>query len=71
MALNYAMSFIRPIDKELEDVIIEVATSKKIRLNVQKGKEMIADLKFYELDADFLGDTDEDEDESKQQNEEA
>jgi len=28
------MSFIRPIDPELENVIIEVATSTKIRLNI-------------------------------------
>jgi hypothetical protein len=27
LAMNYAMSFIRPIDKDLEEVIIEVATS--------------------------------------------
>jgi hypothetical protein len=36
LALNYACSFIRPIDPALEDVIIEVATSRKIRLNVAK-----------------------------------
>jgi hypothetical protein len=41
MAMNYAMSFIRPIDKDLEDVIIEIATSNKIRLNIARGKEMI------------------------------
>lgn len=34
IAMNYAVSFIRPIDKVLEDVIIEVATSNKIRLNI-------------------------------------
>jgi hypothetical protein len=41
VAMNYAMSFIRPIDKDLEDVIIEVATSNKIRMNIARGKEMI------------------------------
>jgi hypothetical protein len=41
LALNYACSFIRPIDKGFEDVIVEIATSNKIRLNVALGKEMI------------------------------
>ena len=34
LALNFACSFIRPIDPMLESVIIEVATSHKIRLNI-------------------------------------
>jgi hypothetical protein len=61
LAMNYACSFIRPIDKELEDVIVEIATSHKIRLNIQKGKEMISQLKFYEFDSMYLGDTSDDE----------
>ncbi len=36
LALNYACSFIRPIDPKLEEVIIEVATSHKIRLDIKK-----------------------------------
>ena len=50
IAMNYAMSFIRPIDKELENVIIEVANSNKIRMNIARCKEMINQLKFYEID---------------------
>jgi hypothetical protein len=62
VAMNYAMSFIRPIDKDLEDVIIEVATSNKIRMNIARGKEMINQLKFYEIDDHTLGtDTEEEE----------
>ena len=53
--MNYAMSFIRPIDPDLQQVIIEVATSNKIRLNIQKGKDMINQLKFYEIDETTLG----------------
>ncbi len=34
IAMNYAMSFIRPIDSELENVIIEIATSNKLRMNI-------------------------------------
>ena len=59
--MNYAMSFIRPIDPELEDVIVEIATSNKIRMNVQRGKEMISQLKFYEIDDHTLGTDTEDE----------
>jgi hypothetical protein len=62
IAMNYAMSFIRPIDKDLEDVIVEVATSNKIRMNIARGKEMINQLKFYEIDEFTLGtDTEEEE----------
>lgn len=62
IAMNYAMSFIRPIDKELEDVIIEVANSNKLRMNIARGKEMINQLKFYEIDEFTLGtDTEEEE----------
>lgn len=41
IAMNYACSFIKPIHKDLENVIIEVATSNKLRLNIQRGKEML------------------------------
>jgi len=62
IAMNYAMSFIRPIDKDLEDVILEVATSTKIRMNIALGKEMINSLKFYEIDETMIGtDTEEEE----------
>ena len=36
LALNFACSFIRPIDPALQEVIIEVASSQKIRLNIAK-----------------------------------
>lgn len=61
MALNYACSFIRPIDKSLEDVIVELATSNKIRLNIALGKEMINELRFYDIDPVTLGDDTEEE----------
>lgn len=38
LAMNYACSFIRPIDKDFEDVIVELASSNKIRLNIALGK---------------------------------
>jgi hypothetical protein len=65
-AMNYAMSFIRPIDPDMEDVIVEVATSNKIRMNIQRGKEMINQLKFYEIEETTLG-TDTEEEEGIQQ----
>jgi len=34
IALNYAISFIKPIDKATEDVIIDIALSNKARLNI-------------------------------------
>jgi hypothetical protein len=34
LSLNLACSFVRPIDPMLEDVIVEIASSHKIRLNI-------------------------------------
>ena len=68
LGLNYACSFLRPIEGRLRDVIIEVASSKKIRLNVELGKQMISELRFYELEAQDLGDSDSDGDVEKGEN---
>lgn len=65
-AMNFMMSFIRPIDQRLEDVIIEVATSTKLKMNVARGKEMISELKFYEMDPFDLGTVTEGEPEEEQ-----
>lgn len=66
IALNYAISFLRPIDKATEDVIIDIALSNKARLNVQKGREAINQLKFYELDEEDLGTSSEDDDDGEE-----
>jgi hypothetical protein len=44
IAMNYAMSYICPIDPVIEDIIIEVATSTKLRMNISYGKEMLNQL---------------------------
>jgi hypothetical protein len=41
LAMNLACSYLRPIEGRLRDVIIEVASSKKIRLNMEIGKQMM------------------------------
>lgn len=58
--MNLACSFLRPIEGRLRDVIIEVAASKKIRLNVELGKIMVNEQKFYEIDVAELGDSSDD-----------
>lgn len=40
LALNYACSFIRPIDKALENVIVEIASSTKIRMNIERVRHI-------------------------------
>ena len=35
--------------------------SHKIRLNMKEGKQMMQELKFYQFDADELGDTEDEE----------
>lgn len=48
-------------------MIIEIATSNKIRLNIARGKEMINQLKFYEIDETTLGTDTESEEEHIQE----
>lgn len=55
LALNYVCSLIRPLDPVIVDVISELASSNKIRLNIALGKQMMAELKFYELDPLTVG----------------
>jgi hypothetical protein len=61
LAMNFAASFLRPIDTMLMNCIKEVAAAKKIRLNVELGKQMMNELKFYALDVHELGELSEDE----------
>lgn len=41
LAMNLACSFIRPIHKSLEDVIIEVATSNKLRIDAKRVTKLL------------------------------
>ncbi len=63
LAMNYAMSYIRPIDPQMEEIIIEVASSTKLRMNIARGKEMINQLRFYEIEETELGTDTESEEE--------
>jgi hypothetical protein len=58
--MNLACSYLRPIEGRLRDVIVEVAASKKLRINIETGKQMMQEQKFYEFDATTLGDTSDD-----------
>lgn len=63
LALNFACSFLRPIDEQLTDVISEVASSTKIRLNMAAAKEMLQEVRFHRVDIHDLGtDSEEEED---------
>lgn len=61
LAMNFAASFLRPIDTMLMNCIKEVAAAKKIRLNVELGKQMMNELKFFAMDIHELGELSEDE----------
>ena len=57
LALNYACSFLRPIDENLKEVIVDFINSNKIQLNMKLGNEMLNELSFYEVDPEWLGDS--------------
>jgi hypothetical protein len=59
--LNFVASYLRPIDGRLLDVIKEVAAAKKIRLNIELGKQMMNELRFYDLDPHEIGEQSDDE----------
>lgn len=61
LALNFAASFLRPIDKRLMDCVKEVAAAKKIRLNVEVGKQMMNEIRFWAMDVHDIGELSEDE----------
>lgn len=61
LALNFMASYLRPIDGRLLDVIKEVAAAKKIRLNIELGKQMMNELRFYDLDPHEIGEQSDDE----------
>lgn len=55
LALNFMASFLRPIEGKLLDVIKDVAAAKKLRLNVEIGKKMLSEMRFWEFDYTELG----------------
>lgn len=59
--MNLACSYLRPIEGRLRDVIIEVASSKKIRLNIELGKQMMKESPFFDFDPETLDDTTDEE----------
>lgn len=60
-ALNLACSFLRPIDNQLKEILIEAACANKIQMTGKNGPKMLSELQFYELDADNLGSVSEDD----------
>lgn len=61
LALNFLASYLRPIDGKLLEVIKEVAAAKKIRMNIELGKQMMNELRFYEIDPHQIGELSDDE----------
>lgn len=53
--LNFACSFLRPIDPILREVIVEAAAANKIDLNMKLGTQMINELPFYTFEPEDLG----------------
>lgn len=59
-ALNFACSFLRPLDQQLRGVIAEAANSNKIQLDMKLGTRMLTELQFYTIDPEWLGSESED-----------
>ena len=61
--MNYVASMLRPIEGRYRNVITEVATSNKLRVTIQNGKQMMSELNMYTIDvADLGSDTEDDGD---------
>lgn len=61
MALNYAASYMRPIDDRLLKVIKIIASAKKTRLNIELAKTMVNDLRFWPFEQFDVGDESDEE----------
>jgi hypothetical protein len=66
LALNYAASFMRPIDDRLLKVIKIAATAKKTRLNIELAKTMVNELRFWHFDPMDVGDESDEEGEDEE-----
>lgn len=53
--LNFACSFLRPMDTVLRKVVVEAAASVKVEINMKSGQTMLNELTFYEIDEHYLG----------------
>lgn len=61
LAMNFAASFLRPLDDRMMKVIKEGIASKKLRLNVELGKQMVNERKFWAIDIHEVGEESGDE----------
>lgn len=66
LALNFAASFMRPIDDRLLRVIKIVASSKKTRLNIELAKTMVNELRFWPFEPMDVGDESDEEGEEEE-----
>jgi hypothetical protein len=66
LALNYAASFMRPIDERLLKVIKIAATAKKTRLNIELAKTMVNELRFWPFEPMDVGDESDEEGEDEE-----
>lgn len=67
--MNLACSYLRPIEGRLRDVLVEISQAQKIRLDINLGKQMMNELKFYAPDPLTLGsDTEEDIEDGSSEN---
>lgn len=55
IALNYACSLILPMDEELERMMKVVYASNPVRLTMDLGKEMVAELPLWDFSPDKIG----------------
>lgn len=53
--LNFACSFLRPIDSTMKKVLATGAASNKVEINMKTGTEMMNELQFYTFAPEDLG----------------
>lgn len=53
--MNYCLSLLRPIDKQTEEFIDILNKTRKERMNHEKGRQMMTEIKPWDFDIDELG----------------
>lgn len=54
-ALNYICSLFTPIDEETEKILIQMLQARRVKLNHEKARRMMAEIPKYDMDLHAIG----------------
>ncbi|CAI2384693.1 unnamed protein product [Moneuplotes crassus] len=55
LALNFAMSLLKPIDKDTEKILLIMNDTRRVKMNYERGRQMMTEIKPWDLEFGQLG----------------